>query len=65
MGFEVIDCKEKDPVEEVKRLTDGEGADAVIVAVGATSANDQALEMIKEMDGRVLLWQGIRRRNFI
>lgn len=56
MGFEVIDCKEKDPVEEVKRLTDGEGADAVIVAVGATSANDQALEMIKEMDGRVLLF---------
>lgn len=55
-GFEVIDCKEADPVEEVKRLTDGAGADAVIVAVGATSANSQALEMIKQMDGKILLF---------
>lgn len=56
MGFEVIDCNVVDPVEEVKRLTDGAGVDAVIVAVGATSANSQALEMIKQMDGRILLF---------
>ena len=34
MGFEVIDCNESDPVEKVKELTEGIGADAVIVAVG-------------------------------
>lgn len=56
MGFEVIDCGEKDPVEEVKQLTDGEGADAVIVAVGASVANEQGLQMLKEMDGRLLLF---------
>lgn len=56
MGFEVVDCKEKDPVDEVKRLTKGRGADAVIVAVGVTAANDQGLEMLKEKDGRLLLF---------
>lgn len=56
MGFEVIDCSRQDPVEAVKKLTDGEGADAVIVAVGATSANQQGLSMLKEKDGRILLF---------
>ena len=46
MGFEVIDCNESDPVEKVKELTEGIGADAVIVAVGATSANSQGLETV-------------------
>ena len=32
------------------------GADAVIVAVGATSANSQGLEMLKQNDGRMLLF---------
>ena len=35
----------EDPVERVKELTDGYGADAVIVAVGARRALVQALEM--------------------
>ena len=52
MGFEVIDCNESDPVEKVKELTEGIGADAVIVAVGATSANSQGLEMLKQKIGR-------------
>lgn len=56
MGFEVVDCNEADPVEEVRRLTDGAGADAVIVAVGAGKANEQALNMLKEMDGRILFF---------
>ena len=56
MGFEVIDCNESDPVEKVKELTEGIGADAVIVAVGATSANSQGLEMLKQNDGRMLLF---------
>ena len=56
MGFEVIDCNESDPVEKVKELTEGIGADAVIVAVGSTSANSQGLEMLKQNDGRMLLF---------
>jgi L-iditol 2-dehydrogenase len=56
MGFEVIDVEEADPVEKVKALTGGQGADAVVVAVGTTAANTQAMEMVKEYDGRVLLF---------
>ena len=56
MGFEAVDCGKEDPVKAVMEMTEGEGADAVIVAVGATAANKQALEMLKEKDGRVLLF---------
>ena len=42
MGIaEVIDAKSNNPVEEVMRLTDGKGADAVIAAVGNTIAYKQ------------------------
>ena len=53
-GFETIDSNKFNVVEEVKRMTDGQMADAVIIAVGAQSANDQALKLIKQLDGRVL-----------
>ncbi|MCF3944110.1 zinc-dependent alcohol dehydrogenase [Oceanobacillus alkalisoli] len=56
MGLNVIDVKEHDPVERVKELTDGEGADAIILAVGNTKANDQALEMVKNLNGKLLLF---------
>ena len=56
MGFDVIDCNEKDPVEAVKEMTNGMGVDCVIVAVGSTKANAQALEMLKKIDGRMLLF---------
>lgn len=56
MGLNVIDVKEHDPVEKVKELTNGKGADAVVLAVGATKANEQALEMTKELNGRILLF---------
>ncbi len=56
MGFEVIDSKEQDPVQAVKDLTGRVGADAVIVAVGASIANEQALNMVKETDGRILFF---------
>ena len=55
-GFEVIDAKEMDPVKAVIRLTDNRGADAVVVAVGAQAATDQAFEMLKPKRGRVLLF---------
>ncbi len=56
MGFQVIDAKKDNSVELVKELTGGEGADAVIVAVGVTQANQQALEMVKKLEGRVLFF---------
>lgn len=55
-GLEVIDCNVSDPVEEVKRLTDGKGVDAVYVCVGNTIANNQAVEMLKEKYGKILLF---------
>lgn len=54
MGFAVIDSGRTDPAAELRRLTDGRGADAVILAVASAGANAQALEMVKELDGRIL-----------
>ncbi|MBX8939062.1 zinc-binding dehydrogenase [Enterococcus gilvus] len=56
MGFEVINPKKEDPVQKVKELTNGKGADIVIVAVGATPANNQALEMVKPKDGKISMY---------
>lgn len=56
LGFEVVDLNTSDPVEEVKRLTNEKGADAVIVAVGNTKANNQAVEMLKDAYGRMLMF---------
>lgn len=56
MGFEVVDVSKNDPIEMVKAMTEGKGADAVILAVGATKANQQAIEMVKQLRGRVLLF---------
>lgn len=56
LGLNVIDIKEDNPVEKIKSITNGKGADAVILAVGNTKANDQSIEMVKEIDGRILLF---------
>ena len=56
MGLHVIDASKVDPVEKVMELTNGKGADAVILAVGVTSANDQAIAMLKRFHGRVLMF---------
>lgn len=55
-GLEVVDCNICDPVEEVKRLTNGKGADAVYVCVGSTSANSQAIGMLKQYYGKMLIF---------
>ncbi|HWQ80027.1 MAG TPA: zinc-binding dehydrogenase [Anaerovoracaceae bacterium] len=56
LGFDTVNPAETDPVQEVMRLTGGTGADAVIVAVGSTVANQQAAKMLKKMDGRMLMF---------
>jgi NAD+-dependent secondary alcohol dehydrogenase Adh1 len=43
-----VDASAADPVEQVKELTDGEGADAVIDFVGEGSAIPQALGMLRK-----------------
>jgi len=42
----VIDAAREDPVQRGKELTDGRGADGVIVAVGAPRALQQALDVV-------------------
>lgn len=50
-----VDVKKRSG-KAVKEWTDGRGVDAVILAVGVTAANDQALEMIKRLHGRILMF---------
>jgi threonine dehydrogenase-like Zn-dependent dehydrogenase len=52
---ELVDASRSDPVARVKELTNGKGADVVVVAVGLESANEQALKMIAPY-GRILLF---------
>lgn len=55
-GFITIDSSKVDPVEKVMEITDKNGVDCVIVAVGNTNANIQATNMLKKMDGRILMF---------
>lgn len=52
----VIDSSTCDPVEEVMKLTNGEGVDAVIYAVGNSKAYQQGYEMLKSLNGRLLFF---------
>ena len=56
LGFEVIDSANEDPIEKTKELTAGKGADSVVVAVGLTAANNQALKMVKNKDGKIMFF---------
>ena len=56
MGFDVIDSGNEDVVERVKELTDGKMADAVILAVSNKVVIDQSYDLLKRLDGRVLLF---------
>jgi L-iditol 2-dehydrogenase len=56
-AHDVVDASAGDPVEQVRALTGGRGADAVIVAVGAGEAARQGLEMAS-INGRVNFFAG-------
>lgn len=56
LGLETIDVSKCDPVEKVRELTGGKGADGVIIAVGASGAYAQALEMAKEKRAHLLIF---------
>jgi L-iditol 2-dehydrogenase len=59
---EVIDAGTLDPVEEVLRLTDGKGADVVIVAAPDRQAQERALEMARK-GGSVNFFAGMAKDN--
>jgi 2-desacetyl-2-hydroxyethyl bacteriochlorophyllide A dehydrogenase len=52
---ELIDATKVDPVERVKELTEGRGAEAVIAAIGHRSANEQGWAMLSDK-GRYVLF---------
>ena len=56
LGLETIDVSKCDPVEKVRELTGGKGADGVIIAVGVSGAYAQALEMAKEKRAHLLIF---------
>lgn len=56
-AHEVIDASTCDPVKRVAELTEGRGADGVIVAVGAAEPIRQALQMAA-INGRVNFFAG-------
>lgn len=55
---DVINAAMTNPVDEVKRLTDGKGADVVITANPVGETQVQAIEMAKK-GGRILLFGGL------
>jgi L-iditol 2-dehydrogenase len=56
----VIDSTKDDPIDAVRKMTDGRGADVAITATGVGVAQEQALEMTAPR-GRVSLFGGLPR----
>jgi L-iditol 2-dehydrogenase len=56
----MIDGSKDDPIDAVRKLTDGRGADVVITATGVGIAQEQALEMAS-LRGRISLFGGLPR----
>jgi L-iditol 2-dehydrogenase len=55
-----VDGSKDDPIDAVRKLTDGRGADVVITATGVGRAQEQALEMAA-LRGRISLFGGLPR----
>ena len=53
-----IDSSQQDPVDAVRGLTDGRGADVIIVAAGSGRAQEQAIDMAAPR-GRISLFGGL------
>lgn len=53
-----IDSTKDDPIDGIRKMTDGRGADVVITATGAGQAQEQALEMTAPR-GRISLFGGL------
>jgi L-iditol 2-dehydrogenase len=55
-----IDSSKDDPIDAIRKMTDGRGADVVITATGVGPAQEQALEMAAPR-GRISLFGGLPR----
>jgi L-iditol 2-dehydrogenase len=53
-----IDSTKDDPIDAIRKMTDGRGADVVITATGVGQAQEQALEMTAPR-GRISLFGGL------
>jgi L-iditol 2-dehydrogenase len=60
---EVVNSKEKNPVEAIKALTGGRGCDLVIDTAGVESATDQAVQMLRK--GGVLVMVGYGKTGMV
>lgn len=58
----LIDVKKKDPVSEVLRITEGKGADVVIVTAPDNQAQEQAIQMVKK-NGILNLFASLPEKN--
>lgn len=58
-GITTIDASRENPVEVIMELTDGKGADTVILAVGNSKANEQAFEMVKANYGKISFFAAV------
>lgn len=58
----LINASQIDPVQEVRRLTGGKGADVIVTATPAPIAQVQAVEMARK-GGRILLFGGLPKEN--
>lgn len=59
-----IDGSKDDPIDAVRKLTEGRGADVVITATGVGQAQEQALEMTAPR-GRISLFGGLPKDNSV
>jgi L-iditol 2-dehydrogenase len=57
-----LNAAKVDPVQEVRRLTGGKGADVIITATPAPAAQVQAVEMARK-GGRILLFGGLPKEH--
>ncbi|BBH63433.1 alcohol dehydrogenase [Actinoplanes sp. OR16] len=57
-----ICAAETDPIEEVRKLTDGRGADVIITAAASGKAQEQAIEMAARQ-GRISFFGGLPKDN--
>ena len=62
MGL-VLMPEKKIRLKNQRELTDGIGADAVIIAVGASSANKQAFEMVRRTEEFVFCGRMLQHQN--
>jgi L-iditol 2-dehydrogenase len=58
----IIDAAKEDPVEEVRKITGGLGADIAICANPVAKTQQQAVDMVRKR-GRVVLFGGVSKKD--